>query len=740
LKPNTPWILATAIIIFVAFGAILWSGRPLSDSSKTADSTDPAPPKYAGSATCKDCHADAYNAWHQSQHAGAERLIDYAIDTPAFTGHPQIKHGSQTSTVRTEDGEFQVVTLGAANVVEPFPVERIIGIEPLRQCLIPAPGGRYQITELAYDPANKEWFDIYGNEDRQPHEWGHWSNRGMNWNSMCAACHNTGLSKNYNPADDTYDTAFAELGVGCEACHGPADAHLQWQQKHPNQKNDPTAPRLEADRVVATCGSCHARRSELTGKFVPGEKFLDHYRPEIPNETDVFYADGQVHGENYEYTSFTMSRMHQVGVRCINCHDPHAGKLRLPGNDMCMSCHKENPKTIDPGPHSHHDLAGAGGQCVNCHMPLTTYMQRDPRRDHGFTIPDPLLTQQFGIPNACNRCHTDKDVDWAVDAIQKWYGDRMNRPTRARAQLIARAKRADSTVIQPLLAMLKTEAIPTWRAVAAGLLGQWVDQPSVQASLQSRLTDADPLVRSTAISALDPLADQMAPRLSGLLTDPVRLVRTQAAWTLRSQIDLDTLAGRDLIANLMHNADQPGGALMLGQFHANRRQYDEAIQWHRQAVEWEPYAAPARHELAITYSAAGRPKDALVEAEKAAQLEPDVGIYQQSLGLARAEAGDLDGAIEALKKAVQVEPTFIRAWYNLGLALHGQKQSNEAIAALSRAADLAPNDPNYVFTLATVFRDVGNLPAAQAAAQHVLTLDPTHQGAHGLLRSLTQKP
>ena len=42
-------------------------------------------------------------------------------------------------------------------------------------------------------------------------------------------------------------------------------------------------------------------------------------------------------------------------------------------------------------------------------------MARDPRHDHGFTIPDPLLTKELGIPNACNRCHADKTVDW--DAV-----------------------------------------------------------------------------------------------------------------------------------------------------------------------------------------------------------------------------------------------------------------------------------------------------------------------------------
>ena len=38
---------------------------------------------------------------------------------------------------------------------------------------------------------------------------------------------------------------------------------------------------------------------------------------------------------------------------------------------------------------------------------------------------------------ACNRCHEDQTTDWAIEAVEKWYGDRMNRPTRDRARWIA---------------------------------------------------------------------------------------------------------------------------------------------------------------------------------------------------------------------------------------------------------------------------------------------------------------
>jgi hypothetical protein len=45
---------------------------------------------------------------------------------------------------------------------------------------VPVGGGRYQAAEQAYDPARKEWINVFGSEHRQPGEWGYWRGRGMN--------------------------------------------------------------------------------------------------------------------------------------------------------------------------------------------------------------------------------------------------------------------------------------------------------------------------------------------------------------------------------------------------------------------------------------------------------------------------------------------------------------------------------------------------------------------------------
>ena len=45
---------------------------------------------------------------------------------------------------------------------------------------------------------------------------------------MCAECHSTGVRKNYDPAHDRFATRFAEVSVGCEACHGQGARHVAW--------------------------------------------------------------------------------------------------------------------------------------------------------------------------------------------------------------------------------------------------------------------------------------------------------------------------------------------------------------------------------------------------------------------------------------------------------------------------------------------------------------------------------
>ncbi len=702
---------------------------------------------YAGPQSCRDCHPQAFDLWKNSHHALAERKPDDGLDRPFFDPPRQIKHGTQTSESRAANARFEVVTAGTNGASHPFPVERVIGVDPLRQFLVAAPGGRWQVTELAADPARVEWFDVYGAEDRQPGEWGHWTGRGMNWNNMCATCHNTRLRKNYQETTDTYATTMAAMGVGCEACHGPMADHVAWQNKYPQPaKGDPTLRRFSRDQTLATCGACHARRSELTGDFRPGDLFLDHHSPVIPDESDVFYPDGQVRDEDYEFTSFLSSRMHNAGIRCFDCHEPHSSKTRAAGNALCLMCHTgqmPNSPKIDPGPHSHHAPDQPGGRCVDCHMPQTTYMQRHARRDHGFTIPDPLLTKQHSIPNACNRCHTDRDTDWALAAVEKWYGARMDRPTRTRAQWIAQARAGERSAYVNLLRLLTEEKIPLWRAAAIHLLKRWCFEPAVTAALLRSAGDADPLVRGTAAQALGLLVEQGQPAvqttLHNLLNDPVRKVRMDAAWSLRATLDPRLPAGQDLLRTMHQNADQPAGALQLGEYHLDRHENETALGYFRRAVSWDPLSGAVHHELALALSQTGHAPEAVQELEAACRLSPRESEYRFKLGLAYNEVGRVDQTAAALEEAVRLDPQFAQAWYNLGLAYSTLKQPDRALEALVRAESINPASPQYPYARATILARLGRVAEARTAARRALAIQPAFSDAASLLQTLEQQ-
>lgn len=745
------WFIAALIALAAIASFIVWR-RSTTDtatrtvqpdaSSELSDADHLA--SYSGSTSCRPCHIAEFDLWKNSHHALAERPLDPLIDRAAFEPARTFKHASQTSTARSTDGRFEVVTLGREGKVQPHVVEGVIGVDPLRQFLVAASGGRYQVTEIAFDPARKEWFNVYGNQDRRPGEWGHWTGRGMTWNFMCAACHNTGLRKNHQESTDSYATVRAETGVGCEACHGPMKDHVAWQANNSGARvPDPTIRRLDGEHTLFVCGSCHSRRSELTGRFKPGELFLDHYLPVIPDETDVYHPDGQVRDEDFEYVSFLGSRMFVAGVRCKDCHDTHSGKTRASDNSLCMRCHglaDTKAPQIDPAAHGHHQPDRPGGRCVDCHMPQTTYMARHARRDHGFTTPDPLLTKQHGMPNACNRCHADRATDWALKAAIEWYGPRLERRTRKRAQTIARGRAEEPTAVQDLMKMAAEEEIALWRAAASHLLGRWAHDPTVAATLLGRTEDHDPLVRAAAAHALESAMPGAGPSvreaLGRLLEDKARLVRVQAAWSLRDSMDPASTAGKDLLQQLQHNLDQPSGALQMGVYRISRNEVDAALVYLRRAVVWDPASAPLHQALAVALSTQGKTEEAVKELEEACRLEPRHAEYQFKLGLALNQAGRLQQAASALEETVKIDPSFARAWYNLGLAYSELEKTELALTAIERAEAADGSSAIYPYSRATILARLNRVEEARAAAQRALSIDPGFHEARNLMATL----
>jgi hypothetical protein len=236
------------------------------------------------------------------------------------------------------------------------------------------------------------------------------------------------------------------MSVACEACHGPGSRHVEWAQtaKPPYALGDRkaleaylrsraseawhfpsgAAKYAERDRpapveTINVCLACHARRSVLKEGEPASVALLDAYRLALPIPP-LYYADGQQREEVYTWGSFAQSKMFARGVACMDCHEPHALKLRAEGNALCGRCH--NASVFDTEQHHHHAAGAKGAECVGCHMPAQNYMLIDARRDHSFRLPRPDLSSSIGSPNACMQCHTDHKPEWAADALDGWYG------------------------------------------------------------------------------------------------------------------------------------------------------------------------------------------------------------------------------------------------------------------------------------------------------------------------------
>jgi predicted CXXCH cytochrome family protein len=404
--------------------------------------TTPTAATYAGRDACAGCHAKELTAWRGSDHDLAMQAADEKSVLGDFA-NAKFTYAGTTSTFSRRDGKFHVNTDGPDGKLADYEIKYTFGVRPLQQYLIEFPGGRMQALSIAWDSRPKaeggqRWFHLYPGQNIKAGDWLHWTSGGQNWNFTCAECHSTNLRKGFDARTDVYKTTWSELNVSCEACHGPASNHVAWAKKEGdwqalastkglaialderkgaswNPSADTGTARRSAprssSRELDTCARCHARAARLSDDYVHGKPPLDTHRLALL-DGNLYWNDGQMREEVYNWGSFAQSRMHAQGVTCSDCHDPHSLKLRAPGNAVCAQCHQ--PAKFDAPSHTHHAAGTPGAACTACHMPTTNYMVVDARHDHSLRVPRPDLSAKLGVPNPCNACHRKETPQWAA--------------------------------------------------------------------------------------------------------------------------------------------------------------------------------------------------------------------------------------------------------------------------------------------------------------------------------------
>ena len=718
---------------------------------------------YVGNAACAGCHEQASADWANSHHDLAMQKATPETVLGDFD-NATFDYFGVTTTFSQQGNAFFIETDNAAGELETYPVDYVFGVEPLQQYLLPLGNGRLQALSVAWDTrpeseGGQRWYHLYPDEHIAAGDPLHWTGGFFNWNTSCAECHSTDVEKRYDAVNDRFDTHYEQIDVGCEACHGPGSEHLAlaesgtlspaqtgfemslkargtWQWTEGTDIAQRSEP-LTSNHQIDSCARCHARRGTL-GEYHPGKPLLDTHRLAIIEEP-LYWPDGQIRDEVYVYGSFIQSKMHQAGVACTNCHNPHSNQLVVEGNGVCAQCHLAS--TYDNPTHHRHQIASAGSACVDCHMPSQLYMGVDSRRDHSMRIPRPDLSMSTGAPNACNQCHTDQSADWAYSALVDWgvrFADRRNHPARA----FHAAGRGDVRAA-PVLLETANNANNTGmlRASAITQLGRLLPE-RLMPSLPLWLESDDPLIRLAAAEAAGQLPpEQQLERMLPLSEDPSLAVRMVAAEQLaglvppmtpapnsatpalpgqppsaegRPQMNgpLDAIFDEYVRVQSQH-LDMPSVLTQLSSFQQARGDSEAAEALLVSALEKNPQASASRVNLADLYRAQGKEAAARSTLESGIQLNREDASLWFSLALLEVREGNGEAALAALEKAASLEETPSYYHYVYAVAQHDQGRSTEALATLKATNRAAPGQPNVLVALVQYSQLAGDMQAAQ---------------------------
>lgn len=427
---------------------------------------------YVGSDACRSCHPSEHATWHASYHRTMTQMASPESVIAPFDGTELELEGVTWRLDRRGDEFFVHGKEGATEV--DVRVVMTTGSHNYQLYWLESDGqtGLHQFP-LIYLRSDRIWIPrksrfLQPPIERTPDETGRWK-------AHCVRCHAT---RGVKEDPQTGRPRAVELGIACEACHGPGGKHVAANRMpfrryahHLSGEPDPTIVnprRLPHDRATDVCGQCHGIEVFLDqekatdwarhgARYRPGDELLasqttvagryEDNPPEVREYLDhsptfrlkyCFWSDGSLRVTGREYHGMLESPCYQRGrMSCLSCHrlhrsDDDARSLTawaedqldegMRGDHACIQCHERFADATEVAAHSHHPAESTGSRCYNCHMPFTTWGLLRAIRSHTVQSPSVSAGLTTGRPNACNQCHLDQTLDWTARNLSEWYG------------------------------------------------------------------------------------------------------------------------------------------------------------------------------------------------------------------------------------------------------------------------------------------------------------------------------
>ncbi|MGI8980025.1 MAG: cytochrome c3 family protein [Pirellulaceae bacterium] len=532
---RTRIVLAAGLVLLAALGywrLSLDRGTPQPVIPVAAAVAAPPPiqvgrDEYVSSHACQKCHPVQHQTWHNSYHrtmtqvAGPQSVVapfdDVHLESRGRSYHLERRGDEFWITMTEPQLESELQGRGNGKLITqalPLKAQQVVlttGSHVAQTYWVAVANELWQVPWL-YHIEEQRW--IPDNDSfLQPPDTGHLYHQ---WNTVCVKCHTSAPIPGQTD-QSIQRTQVAELGIACEACHGPGEAHVRFRQHSAqpqavaaSRADDPITNPARCDPKLASqiCAQCHSSHSELDlpgwlahgSSFRPGEDLETKVRMHRPNAPETkreygqgYWGDGTCRTGGDEYLGLIASKCYEGGnLSCLSCHSMHGYesntdqlKPKMNGQQACLQCHAEIGENISQ--HTHHGAESSGSDCMNCHMPHITYALFKGIRSHRIDSPSAAVTAATGRPNACNLCHLDKPLGWTAEKLTQWHG-------QPAVELSEQQKTTSSMVTMAL------QGEAAQRVIAAWHLG-W--EPARQASRD----------------------DWEAPFLAYLLDDPYSVVR-----------------------------------------------------------------------------------------------------------------------------------------------------------------------------------------------------------------------
>jgi predicted CXXCH cytochrome family protein len=415
---------------------------------------------YLKSRDCRSCHADHYASWSRTFHSRMTQEATASAIQGDFSKDNTYEYLGIKARMEKRDNHFFMTLAFPNGHAQTFNVDRTVGSRRMEQYLTKEQG-QYTRLPLAYDLVNRRWMSLNGSFFYPDGD--NYFQHLAQWDANCVFCHNVKAQPHIDFKTRQFKTEVTELGIACGACHGAGASHAEsalspltrsfWRLLPGTDRGIVNPLKLSAERSLMICGHCHGQRvpepldriqTILTrgDPFNAGDDLAQFYRP-IDRGTHVgqvsfasrFWANGSPRLTAYEYQGILRSKCFSAGepgkrINCLSCHTMHrgdpAGQLTAENrtDGPCLSCHQQFGTAPALVAHTKHAAASSGSRCYNCHMPAVVYGIMSFHPTHDITVPDPALTANAGVPNACNLCHLDRSANWSIDQAKLWWPER----------------------------------------------------------------------------------------------------------------------------------------------------------------------------------------------------------------------------------------------------------------------------------------------------------------------------